>query len=245
MSDSILDNQGVTAEILNDIAIDLGATSFNEFGEEKFGADALNSITSALVGKGILNTVNRCVPILSGSTLIISTGIIVFESGAKKKIDETFTIMVQNGSCVYALNDKITNTCNIVASKSEPTEGDYVMIAEIDDDGNLHDRRTLSKANFETYTKPKTILLQDIAVKYKDEKDTEYSVPVGTEAFSYVLLRKSFHGNAFADLSRNDTIWTGNYNYLKFRQEGQNLIIITRRQGSGAGSTDTLTLEVI
>ena len=51
---TILDNQEVTADILNGIAKDLGATTFDKFKDGvTFGADDLNEITAALVTPGL------------------------------------------------------------------------------------------------------------------------------------------------------------------------------------------------
>lgn len=152
MSDSVLYNQEVTAEILNDIAIDLGNTSFNGFGEEKFGADALNDITASLVTKGVLMSGNQCKPIVSGENVCIQTGTIVFENGAKKKITEVINVPLQNGIYIYALNDVAAGTCEIISSGNDPATDtavsgqDYIEIAEIDADGSLTDKRTFSSA---------------------------------------------------------------------------------------------------
>lgn len=147
--DSILDNQEVTATTLNDIAIDLGATSFNGFGTEKFGVDALNEITKNLVTPGILKTGNKCEPTLVEGVLSINTGIIVFNCGAKKKItDEALVIEAINGTYVYALHDTITNTCKIIMSETAPTAetGDFVNICKISNNGKLTDMRNYSAA---------------------------------------------------------------------------------------------------
>ncbi len=144
--DSILYNQEVTAEILNDIAIDLGATSFNGFGEEKFGADALNAITADLVGKGILDYGGKCQPIKSGESINIQTGIIVFSNGAKKKIEEVVALALEKNSYIYAKNDVLLGVCELVAADTAPQSGDFVMIAQVDNSGNVLDVREFSKA---------------------------------------------------------------------------------------------------
>ena len=165
MADSILDNQVITADILNDIAIDLGHTSFNGFGEEKFGTDALNAITGNLVGAGILSSYNKCKPTIQEDKVQIDTGIIVFNNGAKKKITENgIYVDLINSSYIYALNNTVTNTCSIIVSQAEPADGDFVNIASIGEDGTLVDRRTIAKAKVElpaegnSYYKSKTII---------------------------------------------------------------------------------------
>ena len=65
MSSGIFYNRQVSAADVNDLAKDLGNTSFNGFGTEKFGADELNGITKSLVGKGVLTSDNMCRPVVS------------------------------------------------------------------------------------------------------------------------------------------------------------------------------------
>ena len=143
----ILDNQEVTTETLNNIAVDLGATSFNGFTENKFGADALNDITKALVGSGITQGGNKCKPYLSGSDLYINTGTIIFASGAKIRVTEPQKVTKQANTYIYALNDTALNTAQIVVSETEPTTGDFVKLAYVDENGALSDRRQWAESN--------------------------------------------------------------------------------------------------
>ena len=151
-TDSILDNQEVTAQILNDIAIDLGHTSFNGFGENKFGADELNGITGDLVSPGILSSDNKCEPYISDEKVYINTGTIVFANGSKKKITEIMELDLITNSYIYALNDTAHNVCKIVVSETAPTEDDFVNLCEIAADGTLTDKRVIAKAKVELPT---------------------------------------------------------------------------------------------
>ena len=98
MADGIYYNAEVTSDDLNDLARDLGNTSFNGFGEEKFGADELNGITASLVSKGILTSESKCQPIISDGNVNIQPGTIVFQNGAKKAIKEVLSVPVVNHS---------------------------------------------------------------------------------------------------------------------------------------------------
>ena len=151
-TDTILDNQEVTAQTLNDIAIDLGYTSFNGFGENKFGADELNGITSALVSSGILSSDNKCEPYISDGKVYINTGIIVFANGSKKKITEPVELDLVAGTYIYALNDITHNKCRIVVSDVAPDDGDFVNLCEISSAEVLVDKRVVAKAKVELPT---------------------------------------------------------------------------------------------
>lgn len=148
---TILDEQEVTAAVLNDIAIDLGATSFNYFGTEKFGARELNEITKALVNPGILLTDNSCKPSFADGILTIATGTIIFDSGAKIKIKSPVQLSVSNGTYIYALNNTTLNEGEIIVSSLAPS-GDSVMIAQISQTGELIDERKMAKAKVQLPT---------------------------------------------------------------------------------------------
>lgn len=150
--DSILDNQEVTAQTLNDIAVDLGHTSFNGFGENKFGAYELNGITGALVSAGILSSDNKCRPYISDNKVHISTGTIVFANGSKKKITEEIELDLIASTYIYALNNTAHNKCEIVVSEVVPIDGDFVSLAEISANRTLNDRRMIAKAKVELPT---------------------------------------------------------------------------------------------
>lgn len=143
----ILDNQEVTTTTLNNIAIDLGATSFNGFTENKFGADALNDITKALVSKGVTQGGNKCAPYLSNGTLYINTGTIIFESGAKIRITSPQAVTTEPSTYVYALNDTTRNIAQIVAADSFPTTGDFVTLAYLDENSVASDRRQWAQSS--------------------------------------------------------------------------------------------------
>lgn len=154
MADGIYYNAEVTSDDLNDLARDLGATSFNGFdGVTKFGTDELNKITAHLVSKGILNRDNLCKPVIVDDKVNIQSGIIVFNNGAKKVIKDVVSVDKVNNTYVYALNDTAAGNCKLVVSENDPETDenvrslDYIPIAFIDENGALTDKRIFSKAN--------------------------------------------------------------------------------------------------
>ena len=247
MSDSIMDNQEITTEILNDIAIDLGATSFNGFGEEKFGADELNSITSALVHGGILNSGNKCIPSISSGNVIISDGIIVFASGVKKKITEAVSVPLEAKTYIYALNDTVTNTCSIIVSATEPTSGDYIMVAEVDSNKVLTDKRRMATSKVVFATTPGAIQSETKRIDFNGGQHLSYVFNMGTDLFTYVLLPTGYNGNHYIDVSggaESPPINISNYGTLTFKKEGASVVVKTAFNGSG-GHSHELSFMVI
>jgi hypothetical protein len=137
----------VTADDVNNLAVDLGATEFSQFqNAEPYAVQQLNNITKDLVSAGILLSLNRCRLTKTGDKVTIDTGIIVFANGAKKRITESLQVDLVVNTYIYALNDTATNTCQIVVSETEPdSTSDYVMLAQVDADGDVLDKRIFSK----------------------------------------------------------------------------------------------------
>ena len=146
MATTFEDNTVVTAEDLNNIAVDLGDATFSAFSNSKFGVDKLNEITADLVDKGVLTTGDKCEPVVSNGKVYIKSGVIVFGSGAKIKITEPVEITAILGGYIYGYNDTLTGKASIVCNTETPTIGDFVMLAQIDNSGNVIDKRTLCEA---------------------------------------------------------------------------------------------------
>lgn len=153
MAQGVYYNQEVTAEMLNGMAADLGHTSFNGFGNEKFGANELNKITGDLVSPGVLISGDMCRVIKDNSgNLILQTGIIVFANGAKMEITSPMIIDADAGTVIYALNDTLQGRCSIEVAKSYPTEDDFVKLCAVGANKTLTDNRVISKAKMELFT---------------------------------------------------------------------------------------------
>lgn len=219
MSDEIMYNQEVTKDMLNDISKDLGNTSFNGFGENKFGADELNGITESLVTKGILMSKNQCRPVVSGDKINIQTGTIVFSNGAKKKITEPVSVDLINGTYVYALNNQTLGICEIRVSNTQPQTGDFVNIASVGADGTLRDTREFAKAK--TELESGNVYLSYTAQTPGSSSSSTEQIPAAVAEiaeeewnyFSYILARDSENFSSFncVYLSCSEIEFTGKY----------------------------------
>lgn len=185
----ILDNQEVTTKTLNNIAIDLGATTFKGFSENKFGVDELNNITKTLVSKGITQGANRCKPYLSGSDLYINTGTIIFATGAKIRITSPQKVTAEAGTYIYALNDTSRNIAEITVSETKPTTGDFIMLAYLDADSTLTDMREFSKANV-ALSAAQAIYSKEVSCRFAHNKIDFFSIDNNQE---YTMCMVHFH----------------------------------------------------
>lgn len=184
-------NEEVTAESLNNLAVDLGDTTFKYFENNKpYAVEELNQITSDLVSSGVLRTGENgalgCEAVLANNKIYVQAGVIVFESGAKIRITEPVEIGLVAGTFIYALYDSTTGRASIEVSESTPS-GDYVLLAQVNADGVITDRRCCCVS--------KAITAADAKNVYKEfevviEAGTEYAyVDMGSNSFSYVFLK--------------------------------------------------------
>ena len=247
MADGIYYNQEVTAEMINEIAIDLGHTSFNGFGTEKFGAAELNNITAELVTEGILQSGGKCEPILSDGYINIQSGIIVFADGAKKAITEAVSFESHGSGVVYALNDTAAGTASLVYADTYPTGGDFVKICTINSEGIVDDR---------AFSYAKAL---DNAVSYFENKyyEGEFSASVSHSSpklvgtisqgveFNYVMVQFGTDDLKCKAISDGDSIKIIRYGgsvYAQIEREGT---VYTVTLGSGGSGGTTVTAKII
>lgn len=132
------------------ITRDLGLADYYHFPEDppESAVSALNQITKDLTSKGILHIGNECAVSISGGIISVADGVCVFETGAKKRInaEDAVTVEFISGATnyVYMTHNEADNQIQLMSSLEEPTEGNFVMLAEIDADKNVLDRRYFS-----------------------------------------------------------------------------------------------------
>lgn len=184
------DNAVVTAEDLNNIAVDLGDATFSAFSDEKFGVDKLNEITADLVGKGVLTTEDRCEPIISSGKVYIKSGVIVFGSGAKIKITEPVEVGAVAGDYIYAYNDVLTGKASIIASAEMPNTDDdkVVMLGYLNTDKIIENLRQMSVAKI-TPSADVPNRIENISVDYYvDDQTREQEIIVEPSLSSCTLF---------------------------------------------------------
>ena len=142
------DNQIFTANDLNQIAIDLGVSTFSYFNDgEPYAVTELNNITKELVTKGVLKTLNECkCTINEDNTITIDTGIVVFSDGCKIRIEEPFVIQLTTDikTYIYAEHDNEFDRVSLITD-TELSEKDYVLLATVEA-GVVTDERVYSVA---------------------------------------------------------------------------------------------------
>ena len=109
-----------------------------------YGVDELNDITGNLINKGVFKGEGSgCIPIVSSGGVKIQSGLVVFGSGVKARIDTdgvTLPFAVGVTNYVYLVCDTATNTVEAKCETVEPVTGDFV-IGEVSAAGVAVDKR--------------------------------------------------------------------------------------------------------
>lgn len=141
------DNQIITAQDLNNIAVDLGAVTFSNFEDGKaYAVPELNNITKELVTKGILKTQNECKCTINDNAVTVDTGVVVFSDGCKIRIEEPQTIQLSSEELTYIFveHDNELDRVTLTSDTQLPTN-DYVLLATAEN-GTITDKRSYSIA---------------------------------------------------------------------------------------------------
>ena len=134
---TFFDDTEVTAEDLNNIAVDLGCATFENFNdEETYNIDNLNNITANLVTKGVLFYGENMAVSRVGNTwsFRVGTGICVFENGAKIRITTPKVISLYSADqkYIYILHNALAKTVTLHIDYELPEGEDYVLLATQD-----------------------------------------------------------------------------------------------------------------
>ena len=150
----------VTAQSLNEIAVDLGAGDFSVFEDSTpYAVGKLNEITQALVGSGISTALNKFEITVSEDSIVVGTGIAFFASGKKLKLTVPVTLPFQAGE-LYLYEKLSTGTVSINIGEL-PTDN-YIHLATINEYATFIDRRMIAKAKVELPTEGCSYVFTDM-----------------------------------------------------------------------------------
>lgn len=150
-----------------------------------YGADDINAIRASILTKGVVEeTGESCKVEISDGTVKISKGQAIFADGCKIEVDEDGVekeYVSGQVNYVYFYNNILAGVCEVIVTTIFP-EGDYVMLAEINENGEVVDRREfaqLKTADAERYT-----------ASFKAEFETKDSI-AANELIGEVTLPKN------------------------------------------------------
>lgn len=237
------DNQTVSATSLNQIAIDLGRPTFSNFADNKaYNVDKLNEITADIVSAGIANSVgNRCRCTLSNGNIVIDTGLIFFNSGAKMKLDSTVSLSYEISDTqryVYAHNDTSLNIIRIISDEAAPSgDLDTVMLCTVVS-GAVSDARVFAKAKI-ALPAAQAIYSEEISGGFNSGRETIIAIIDNNQEYSMCMAENVSYGKNYSELIDNDTVeikFSVNNVVItiKIKKEGTKYTISGTKNGSGS-----------
>ncbi|MBQ9757171.1 MAG: hypothetical protein IJW15_01980 [Clostridia bacterium] len=155
---SFIDNMVYGPEDINDITKSLTGAGIAPFAsKDSYDASDLNGLTSALVEAGASLDGCECCVENAGTaemTVAVSQGIVFFESGVRLTVDEdgyTIPVTPNTAGYVYAHYSPSLQKADIVFGTELPTDGEYVVLARLEEDGSLKDKRAFARSRIATF----------------------------------------------------------------------------------------------
>ncbi len=157
---SFIDSTVYGTDDINDITKSLTGAGVAPFvSKDSYNATDLNVLTSALVESGVQLDGCRCTVYNPGTaemTVTVAQGIIFFQSGVRLTVDEqgyTIAAVPNTAGYIYAHYSTSLQKADIVLDTELPTDGEYVLLATLDEAGKITDTRTFAQSKIATIGK--------------------------------------------------------------------------------------------
>ncbi|MBO5930457.1 MAG: hypothetical protein J6Q27_04095, partial [Clostridia bacterium] len=168
-----------------------------------YNASCLNALGEQLYTKGVVPetiTTLKVTADADSQTVLIHPGMAFFADGAVMEITEgghTLSFAPGEKHYVYLKNDLArANTCYPACEKDAP-DGDFVLLAEILEDGTTKDARTYAKGKLPGYQSNGPVLkIEDVAIKeYQSTENEEVrTYEVGNNGYRFLLAVQDENG---------------------------------------------------
>lgn len=206
---SFLDNFEYGASDINDITkrlVSAGVADPLENGVS-YNCSKINDVISLVATEGVVpESVNTLKCTVSGSDVIIQPGVAFFSNGSTIEITSAESLPITEGvvNYVYLKSDLTLNKIYPECSAIYPTE-DFVMLAEIQADKTVKDKRKYAKGKLPGYQSyaNMTLTVTDNVMLSKNDGQLSYSA----ESTSYVESY-NYSGSMTVDVGIN------NYRYV-------------------------------
>ena len=168
---SFVDNEVYGTQDINDITscvVGSGLAPFEQ--KDSYSVSDLNVITQTIVGTGTSLDGCKCSvenPGTAEMTATIGQCIIFFESGVRMIVDQDgHTIIIEPNTIgyIYAYYSSTLQKADIVYEAELPTDGEYVLLAEILEDGTLKDKRSFARSKVATMGSNAELLIDESRV---------------------------------------------------------------------------------
>lgn len=161
---SFVDNAVYGPEDINDITRSLTGAGIAPFlTKDRYNVSDLNDLAAALVAEGTSLDGCKCSVENAGTeamSVTVAQGIVFFESGVRLTVDEEGCLLYitpNTAGYAYAHYSPALQKADIVFSGELPADGEYVLLAEIAEDGGIQDKRTFARSKVATFGKNVTL----------------------------------------------------------------------------------------
>ncbi len=200
---SFVDNEIYGTDDINDIAKCLTGAGVAPFvAKESYSTSDLNDLTAEMISAGVSLDGCICTPENAGTTemtVTVGQGIVFFNSGVRLIVDaDGYVVPVTPNTAgfVYACFSPTLQKADIVFGTELPSDGEYVVLAEIRADGALTDKRVFARSKIATMGRNVAEKLQFVTTERTlletDGSNCTYivaSIPdVNLSFFNYAML---------------------------------------------------------
>ena len=208
---SFADNEIYSAEDLNSITKRLVTSGIEDLFEDgtAYNVSQFNEQGKLLYTSGIVPETCMTLKVVPDGEgkILINPGKAFFDDGAVIEVGaggESLSYVAEAKNYVYLKNDLLnSNVCYPICSTEEPS-GDYVLLAEINETGEITDKRTYAKGRLPGY--------QSVVGNVMRLKET---ITISTEQSSSTL-----DGSASFDLGENNFEYILTYREYESRSDG-------------------------
>ena len=155
---SFVDNIIYGTEDVNAITKDLTGAGVAPFPtQDTYNTSDFNTLTEALVSTGTSLDGCKCTvadAATTNMTVTVAQGIIFFESGVRLTVDsEGYEISVtpSKAGYIFAHFNPALQVADILFDTALPTDGEYVLLAELAVNGTITDKRTFARSKIATF----------------------------------------------------------------------------------------------
>ncbi len=203
---SFADNESYSAEDVNNITKRLVTKGIEDHFQDgvPYNLSDINEAGTHVYTEGVVpETVTTLKVTVDGESVFIHPGMAFFADGAVIEIEDgghTLSKIPGAINYVYLKNDLVNaNACYPVCSAEEPT-GDFVLLAEISENGTVTDKRTYAKGKLPGYAS-NALSTMKITENFSPQNLTETmerSFDIGNNNYRYLfVLTPRNHGSDY------------------------------------------------
>ncbi len=216
---SFVDSVLYGTEDINDIARSLVGAGIAPFlSKDSYNTSDLNALTQAIASQGVqLDGCKVKLENVSTADMIaaIGQGIVFFENGVRLEVDSDgyFVAVTPNvAGYIFAHFSTSLQVASIQFAEELPDDGEYVLLAQVSDSGEVFDKRVYARSKLATLGKNITKVTSFEAVTPEDISVYPYAIYVvgevkdaDTSQYNYAIIEVGGdYGNIIVDLNVQD-----------------------------------------